>query len=152
MKSLCDWFNRHRDGMLDPEHQRQFESHMAVCEECRARSFLLNNVVSAFRNQDLPDPADRPERVANRAYDQGRSWDVLFLSWLRPAPAFSGLAVLMILLSFLWLAPPALQPISGSEYGALLTGGDQASQGENTLTTLTDVELEAWLEQGGTAK
>ncbi len=125
---------------------------MAVCEKCRARSFLLNNIVQALRNQELMGGAARPEQIADRAYEQGKSWDVLFLTWLRPAPAWAGLAALVIMLSLLWAAPFSQQAISGSEYDALLAGSVQASQGESTLTTLTDDELERWLEQGGTAK
>ncbi len=153
MKRLCDWFNRHRDGMLDPEQQREFESHMAGCEECRERSLLLNNLVEALKSQELPDLADRPELVADRAYEQCKSWDVLFLSWLRPTPAWSALAVLAILVTFLWVAPNVTQTGSISEYEVpLQIEVEQISQSVNTATDLTDDQLELWLEQGGTAK
>jgi len=138
--------------MLDPEEQRRFEAHMAVCEGCRARSLLLGNLVQAVRNQELTDQAARSEQIADRAYEQGKSWDVLFLSWLRPAPAWAGLAALVVFLSLLWVRPFSQQTISGSECNTLLAGSGQASQGESTLTTLTDDELERWLEQGGTGK
>ena len=152
MGRLCDRFDQYRDGSLDPEQQRQFESHMAGCRECRTRLILLNNLVSAVRNLDLPDLAIRPEQVADNAYERGASWDVLFLSWLKPAPAWSALAVLAILLSFLWAAPFASQ-IGSTAYDApLLIEVDQVTQDVNAETNLTDDQLELWLEQGGTAK
>ena len=62
MKRLCDLFNRYRDGMLDSEQNRQFESHLAACDKCRMpRLFLLNNLVYAIRNQDIPDPRIAPK-------------------------------------------------------------------------------------------
>ncbi len=152
MERLCDRFDQYRDGSLDPEQQRQFESHMAGCQECRTRSILLNNLVSAVRNRDLPDLVIRPERVADNAFERCASWDVLFLSWLRPVPAWSALALLAILLSFLWAVPFASQT-GNTEYEApLLIEVDQATQGANAETNLTDDQFELWLEQGGTAK
>ena len=80
MKRLCDLFNQYRDGMLDSEQKMQFESHLAACEKCMPRLFLLNNMVHAIRNQNIPDSTDRPERIADCAYMQTGSWDILLLS------------------------------------------------------------------------
>ncbi len=152
MQKLCDWFNRHRDGMLDSEQKKIFESHLAVCEDCRTRQFLLNNMVRLIRNEEMPDPTERPERIATCAYDQCGSWDILFLSWLRPAPAWSTLAVLLVLISFLWVIPFVRQSSTGGEYEILMTiEGNQSGQTGPTAN-LTDAELERWLEQGGTVK
>jgi hypothetical protein len=149
MKKLCDLFNQHRDGMLDSDQKMQFESHLATCEECRARVFLLNNLVQAIGKQYIPDPALRPDRVAARAYEKTGSWDILLLYWLRPLPVWSGLAVLLILFTFLWVAPFAGQPTTASDYDYLLSEADQ--QG-SASANLSDAELESWLEQGGTIK
>ena len=149
MKELCDLFNQYRDDMLDSEQQKQFESHLAACEKCRPRLFLLNTVVQIIRNQPVPDPTTPPQRVANRAYDQTGSWDFLLLSWLRPLPVWSGLAVLLAFFAFLWVAPFIGQPQSGSDYEYLLTEGDQQW---GAIANLSDAELENWLEQGGTVK
>ncbi len=152
MQKLCDWFNRHRDGMLDSEQKKMFESHLAVCEDCRTRLFLLNNVVQLIKNQEMPGPAVRSEQIADRAYDQSGSWDILFLSWLRPAPAWSALTVLLVLISFLWIIPFVRQSSPGSEYEILMTlEGNQSGQ-TGPVANLTDAELERWLEQGGTVK
>jgi len=149
MKRLCDLFNQYRDGMLGSEQKIQFESHLSVCEKCQPRLFLLNNMVNVIRNQNIPDPTDRPERIADRAYDQTGSWDILLLSWLRPLPVWSGLAVLLIFFTFLWMAPFVGQPQSGNDYEYLLTEDDQ--QG-SAIANLSNAELESWLEQGGTLK
>ena len=88
MKRLCDLFNQYRDGMLDSEQKTQFESHLAACEKCMPRLFLLNNMVHAIRNQNIPDPTDRPERIADRAYDADR---VLGYSLIVLAETFAGM-------------------------------------------------------------
>lgn len=149
MKKLCDLFNQYRDGMLNPEQKVQFESHLAACEKCMPRLFLLNNMVHAIRNQSIPDSTDRPERIADRAYMQAGSWDTLLLSWLRPLPVWSGLAVLLILFAFLWVAPFAGQLNPGSDYEDLLV---EAGQGDSASANLSDDELESWLELGGPIK
>jgi hypothetical protein len=149
MKRLCDWFDRNRDGMLNPAQQRQFESHIPDCPKCRSRSLLLDNLVLVIQKQELPAIPDTADKIADRAYEQSGHWDVLFLSWLRPGPAWSSFAALVILLSFLW-ALPSFWPLS--DYDAILMQGDPASLAGNTLTNLTDDELELWLEQGGAAK
>jgi hypothetical protein len=149
MKRLCDQFNQYRDGVLGPEQKMQFETHLAGCEKCPPRLFLLNNMVHAIRNQPIPALIDRPERIADRAYMGTGSWDILLLSWLRPLPVWSGLAVLMILFTFLWVAPFSGQLNSASEDEYLLIEGGQAG---GAIATLSDDELESWLEQGGPIK
>jgi hypothetical protein len=140
MKTLCDYFNKYRDGMLDPEQTRRFESHLAVCNRCSPRLFLLN------KNQDVPDTIYTPERIADRAYEQSRSWDIFLLSWLKPLPTWSGLVALLILVAFLWMTPLAQQPASSSSYEDLMTSGNQVG---SAASNLSDAELENWLEQGG---
>jgi anti-sigma factor RsiW len=149
MKRLCDLFNRHRDGMLDEEQKLQFESHLAACDECRTRLMLLNNLVHLIRDQEIADQAARSEQIAERAYEQSDAWDTIFLFWLRPAQAWSVLAVLLILLSSLWVGPFAQQPTTGNEYGSLLAADDQAV---SSVASLPDAEFEIWLEKGGNAK
>ena len=146
MTMLCDFFNQYRDGMLDPEQLKRFESHLATCNRCSPRLFLLNNMVHAIRNQDMPDPINSPARIADRAYEQSGSWDVFLLSWLKPLPAWSGLAAVLILVAFLWMAPLAQQPASSSNYEDLMTSGSQVG---SAVADLSDADLESWLEQGG---
>ena len=132
--------------MLNPEQTRQFESHLAACSLCRHRLELLNHMVDAIRNQDIPEPIIPPRRIADRAFEQSGSWDIFLLSWLRPLPVWSGLVALLILVAFLWIAPLAPQPISSSNYEDLMSSGNQTG---SAAANLSDAELETWLEQGG---
>jgi hypothetical protein len=145
MKRLCNLFNRYRDGMLDSEQTMQFESHLAACEECQPRLFLLNNMVHSIKDQDMPVPIVPSETVAARVYKQSGSWDIYLLSWLKPLPVWSGLAVLLVLVIFLWITPLAQQQPS-SNFEDLITSGDQSG---STAVDLSDAKIENWLEQGG---
>ncbi len=145
MSLLCDFFNRYRDGMLDPEQTIRFETHLAECDRCRPRLFLLNNMVDVIRKQEMPVPKNSPVKIAARAYEQSGSWDVLLLSWLKPLPAWS-LAALLVIIAFLWVAPFAQQRASSGNYEDLIISVDQAG---STVAGLSDAELESWLEQGG---
>ncbi len=145
MSMRCDLFNQYRDGMLDPEQMIRFESHLEECSQCRPRLFLLNNMVDVIRNQGMPALKSSPEQMASRAYEQGRSWDALLLSWLKPLPAWS-FAALLITIAFLWLAPFAQQTTPTNNYEDLMTSTNQA---KITVADLSDAELESWLEQGG---
>jgi hypothetical protein len=149
MKGLCDLFNRHRDGMLAGEQKIQFESHLEVCEECRTRLMLLNSLVHFIRGQEIQDTAARSEQIAVRAYEQSDAWDTLLLSSLRPALAWSGLAIFLIFLSFLWVGPFTQQPTAANEYELLFVERDQ---GVSTVANLPDAEFESWLQQGGNTK
>lgn len=149
MKKLCDLFNRYRDGMLDSEQTKQFESHLEACNQCAPRLYLLNNLVHVIKSQEIPDLASRPGQIADCAYEKAASWDFLLLSLLRPVPVWSGLAVLLVLFAYLWAAPFAGQPQAGSDYEYLAIQGEQ--QG-SAIANLSDAELESWLEQGGSLK
>ncbi len=142
---LCNFFNQYRDGMLDPEQTIRFESHLEGCNLCRPRLLLLNNMVEAIRNQDMPILKDLPGKIAARAYEQGRSWDAMLLSWLKPLPAWS-FAALIVIAAFLWIAPFIQQSAPSSNYQDLMPSIDQE---KNTISALSDAELENWLEQGG---
>jgi hypothetical protein len=135
--------------MLNPEEQTAYESHMSVCGECRSRSFLLDNLARVIKSQEVPAPVLGTTQVAARAYEKCGSWDVFLLSWLRPAAAWSGLALLVVLLSFLWGLPAARQTGAGGEYETLMNQIDPSNTGTNASATLTDDKLELWLEQGG---
>jgi anti-sigma factor RsiW len=145
MKTYCDLFNRYRDGMLDSKQAIQFESHVAACDQCRPRLFLLNNMVHAFSNQDIPVSKVPHGAIAARAFEQCGSLDVFLLSWLKPLPAWAGLAVFLVLATFLWVAPSVQQQPPG-DYEDLITSGDQS---RSLVNDLSDDKLESWLEQGG---
>ena len=145
MSMLCNYFNRYRDRMLDPEQTFRFESHLEGCNLCRPRLLLLNNMVEAIRNQDIPVLKDLPGEITARAYEQDRSWDAMLLTWLKPLPAWS-FAALIVIVTFLWVAPFIQQSASSNNYEDLMTSIDQEG---STVSAFSDAELENWLEQGG---
>jgi anti-sigma factor RsiW len=145
MIMLCDLFNQYRDGMLAPEQMNQFESHIEECIRCRHRLMLLDNLVGVIRNQEMRALNDSPRAIAARAYEKSKSWDVLLLSWLKPLPAWS-MAALLVIVSSLWVASLIQRPVPGSNYEDLMTSADQAGR---NAAGISDAELENWLEQGG---
>jgi predicted anti-sigma-YlaC factor YlaD len=155
MKKVCSELNRFRDEMLDPGQRKQYALHLEQCEECRIRMRLLDNLARTMKSRQLPELIQNPEKVAELAYEKSRSWDILLLTWLRPASAWSGLVVLstfLLLFLFLWTAP-APEPVSAnSEYEILMDESNSISTRNEALVTLTDDELEQWLETGGAAQ
>ena len=148
MKKLCDLFNRYRDGTLALDRRMEFEAHLANCRECQPRLVILNTMVNVIRNQELQDSAVASERIADLAFSRTRSWDVLLLSWLKPAYAWSGLAIILIAVALFWGAPAQqLNPVT--DYEELLVNGSVIG---NEMANLNDAELEIWLEQGGVPK
>jgi len=146
MKKLCDWFDRYRDGELSSEQRAEFELHSAACEECGARSSLLGSVVYVLGKQELGVPRLSPRQVAARALERrARSWDLALLSFVRPIHAWSAVTALVILVSFLVGLPWLQQPGTSSDYAALTGLIEPAGSAE----TLTDGQLERWLERGG---
>jgi hypothetical protein len=93
-------------------------------------------------------PLDLADRIAQRAFRQGYSWDALIISWLRPGPALATLAVMLVLFSFLWLMPGSRQ-IVYSEYEKLMEEVDAINLEASALQIHNDSELVMWLEQEG---
>jgi hypothetical protein len=150
MRRPCDLFNEYRDGTLNSEERKEYESHLLACGVCRGNWLLLNNLARVIRNQELPEPKLLPSQVAARAYERLGSWDLCLLSWMKPATAWAGLAFLAVVLSLLWAVPAAQQTNAYSEYETLMNRIDTNSTGTNASATMTDDALELWLEQGGT--
>jgi anti-sigma factor RsiW len=146
MKRLCDWFDRYRDGEFDSEQRAEFERHAAACELCQTRSALLTSVVQAMAQQESGVPGLTPRQVAARAFERrAASWELALLSFVRPIHAWSAVAALVILVSFFVGLPWVRQPSASSDYAALTGLIEPAGSAQ----TLTDGQLERWLEQGG---
>jgi anti-sigma factor RsiW len=145
----CSWFDRYRDGALNPAQKAEFESHIAVCDACRMKERLLNRLVIVLEREEVGRPAAPANLVAARAFEEPPSWDALLVSWLSPAPAWSAVVVLLVLFSFVWMAPTTQQTGSSSEYEVLMSPGDQADSVGSPSGSLTDDELERWLGQRG---
>ncbi|HYK87767.1 MAG TPA: zf-HC2 domain-containing protein [Acidobacteriota bacterium] len=148
---VCDEFDRYRDGGLNAAERDRFEGHLAGCRDCRERNALLNNVVRALTAVSSEMPRGLPERIARRAFTQRASWDALVISWLKPAPALIALVLTVLLFSYLWLVPGFRQaePVTHSEYEALVNESYGLNQGSGAGQVRGDDDLLNWLEQEG---
>ena len=144
----CKVFDKYRDGELNSVERREFEKHLAVCEDCGTKTALLNNIVHALKQEET-HPVDQAERIARRAFRAGSSWDVLVVSWLRPGQALAALTLVLVLFSFLWIMP-ARQPINEySEYQKFMDEADEILAGMSVSQVSSDSELVLWLKQEG---
>ncbi len=147
----CKLFDKYRDAELNASERREFELHLAACEDCRIKASLLSNLVHILKQEELR-PLDLADQIARRAFQQGNSWDSLVISWLRPGPALGALTIMLILFSFLWLRP-GNQPITTySEYETLMDEADAVNLGANISQVRSDSELVMWLEEEGNSQ
>lgn len=144
----CKVFDKYRDGELNASERKEFESHLAVCEDCRTKMSLLNNLVHVMRQEEL-QPLDLADRIARRAFRHDSSWDALVVSWLHPGPALAALALVLVLSSFLWFMPGNRQRSIYSEYEKLMDEADAINLGVKASQVHNDSELVVWLEQEG---
>lgn len=147
---ICGVFDRYRDGEAGAAERSDFERHLALCDDCRTRMALLDNLVSAIRSEELP-VCDRADLIARKAFRRAHSWDYEVISWLRPGPAVAALALVLVLLSSLWVVTGSQQVSAYSEYERLMTEADAAVLGDR-LQSATDSELVIWLEQEATSR
>jgi predicted anti-sigma-YlaC factor YlaD len=150
MKS-CKLFDKYRDGELDGAQRSRFEAHLAACDECRTKMARLNNLVYVLTRDRIPQ-IDSSEQIARKAFEKGRSWDILVVSWLRPGPAFATLALILALFSFLWLAPSFRRVNSYSEYEKLMDEADAVNIGSSISEVHSDSDLVRWLQQEGDSR
>ena len=115
---------------------------MKSCIDCRQTIALLNNVVYILKPATPEVPPAFSERIARKAFEQGRSWDMMVISWLRPASAWVALAFCTILMSLVWLSPLTVQPVDvDSEYEIL-------SSMSTTTTQVQTQDFATWLDEG----
>jgi hypothetical protein len=148
---ICDLFDKYRDGELGSVEQGEFQSHLAVCEECRGRMSLLNNLVHILKQEEIR-PMDLANQIARRAFQEQESWSTLVVSWLRPGPAWvAALGMMIVLFSFLWLKPIGQKLDFYSEYDKLMSETEAVDLSSSTSISQarTDSELVLWLEQEG---
>jgi anti-sigma factor RsiW len=148
-KRICDLFDKYRDGETSADERVQFEAHLANCGDCRARTSLLNNLVSLIRADEVR-PRDIADRVAREAFRRAHSWDYEVISWLRPAPAVAALALVLVLLSSFWMISSNQKISAYSEYRALMEDADSINTDTHEQAG-SDNELVIWLEQEGTS-
>jgi anti-sigma factor RsiW len=149
--SVCDQFDKYRDGELAVEDEREFQSHLSSCEYCRAKMALLDNLVNVLR-QDEPRPLDLADQIARKAFQRDKSWDALVVSWLRPGPVLAVLSLMLVLFSFLWLLPGNGQVSAYSEYEKLMDEADSINQKVVFSQVSNDNALAIWLQQEGNSE
>jgi len=148
LMKTCELFDRYRDKELDAAEGSRFETHLAACDDCRTKMARLNNLAYVLKRGVIPQ-VDLSEQIARRAFKEGRSWDILVVSWLRPWPAFATLALVLALFSFLWLAPN-FRPVNNySEYEKLMDEADAVNIESSISEVRNDSDLVIWLQQGG---
>jgi len=146
--SNCDLFDRYRDKEMNAAERSDFESHLTACGSCREKMALLDNVVRIIRQEEL-QPVDLAERISEQAFRRGRSWDALVLSWLRPGQALAALALALVFISFIWLAPGYRQADTLTEYEELMRQADAILAGTGLSQAGNDSEFMVWLQQEG---
>ena len=72
----CDLFDKYRDGELASAEQSAFQSHLAICEDCRMKMALLNNLVQVLRQEEVT-PMDLADSIARKAFQRDQPWDAL---------------------------------------------------------------------------
>ena len=115
----CDLFDKYRDGEMGAAEQREFQAHLSICEDCRTKTALLNNLVQVLK-QEESRPLDMADQIARKAFQKDKSWDALVVSWLRPGPAWRRFLMMLVLFSFLWLLSGKQQFAMYSEYEKLM--------------------------------
>jgi hypothetical protein len=143
--STCNLFDKYRDKELDIAGQKQFDLHLAKCPDCRIKFYLLNNVAGILR-QGEPIQVDVSGKVARRAFEQKKTWDMMIVSWLHPVPALAALILAVLVLSFLWLQP-GYRLAPPSEYETLMNDADSVNLETTTMQVRSDSDLMIWLEQ-----
>jgi len=149
---ICTLFDKYRDGEISGVEKREFEAHLALCSDCRAKISLLNNLAYILRQDPAVMPLDLSGQIARKAFQQNKTWDALVIGWLKPGPAFAALALVCVLFSALWLMPN-YQPTSAfSEYEMLLEDASAISLDSGIAQIQSDTELILLLEQKATSQ
>jgi len=149
---ICDWFDKYRDDELNADERGQFEKHMLTCKDCSENMAILSNFVHALTSQELQIPAALPERIARRAFQKSGSWDFLITSWIRPAPAWYALALLLIAFSIFWAFPSISRTNSYSDYETLIMETNLTDTSESAVQSLSDDYMPNWLRGGGSTQ
>jgi hypothetical protein len=144
----CKLFDKYRDKELSSKEREQFEMHLANCEDCQAKRYLIENVAFVLKQDEAMVPPDLSGLIAHRAFSQRKGWDSLVISCLRPGPALATVTLALALFSFLWMtAGFQSTPVNYSEYEPVISESDALYLGASVLQTHTDTDLVLWLEQ-----
>ena len=142
----CVFFDKYRDKELNQAEKLQFESHLAVCPDCRSKRSLIKNIAFVLRQEKSAVP-DLAERIALQAFTQKKTWDSLVVSWLRPGPALATLTLAVALFSFLWIINRQTVLVNYSEYEVLMSEADSVNLSLSASQVRAENDLLIWLEQ-----
>jgi predicted anti-sigma-YlaC factor YlaD len=144
----CKKFDRFRDREMNASEQSAFEAHLAVCDDCRAKMSLLENIVRVLKQEEV-QAEDLAEWIAAQAFRRLTSWDSILVSWLRPRQALAAIALALVFVSFVWFFPGNRQVNLLSEYEELMIEADTIIPGTDISQANADSELVLWLQQEG---
>lgn len=147
----CDLFDKYRDGELEASGQKEFHAHLLTCEDCRAKTALINNLVLVLKQEEIR-PLDMADQIARKAFLKGKSWDALVVSWMHPGPVLAALSLMLVLFSFLWLLPGTGQVSAYSEYEELMDEADFINQKAGLSQVSSESALGIWLQQEGNSQ
>ncbi|HSW37967.1 MAG TPA: zf-HC2 domain-containing protein [Acidobacteriota bacterium] len=148
MTRACALFDSYRDKELGETGRMEFESHLADCESCRARIFLLDAVVHAIK-QDEPQPVDLVDRIVERAFKKSSSWEILVAAWFRPRLAFAFIGMIVLMIALAMLLPVNQIAVAYTEYMQLMEEAEASNLAAGILQVGDDGDLVVLLEQGG---
>ena len=149
---ICTLFDKYRDGEISGVEKREFEAHLALCSDCRAKISLLNNLAYILRQDPAVMPLDLSGQIARKAFQQNKTWDALVIGWLKPGPAFAALALVCVLFSALWLMPNYQPTNAFTEYEMLLEDASAINLDSGISQIQSDTELILMLEQEATSQ
>ena len=100
-------FSAYLEGLLEPALRRAVEDHLAVCPDCRALLASLRTVNDTLAGWPELEPSPALLARLNAIPAARKRFRLVPDVLLRPAlqPYFAGAAVLLVFVSFLFLAP-----------------------------------------------
>jgi anti-sigma factor RsiW len=144
--SICDLFDRYRDGELNASERSAFESHLGSCEDCQMKKSLLDHVVLIVR-REVVQPVDLASQIAHRAFLRRNSWASAVVSWLHPLPAMVALVVMLVLFSSLWIISGSGKVSAYSEYEQLIEAANAENLDDQLSQPDPNTAIVDWLEQ-----
>jgi len=145
---ICDWFDPYRDGELSVAERHEFESHLKVCEGCRAKKSLLDHVVFLAKSEKL-QPIDMADRIARRAFLPESSWASDVIACLRPLPAMAALSLALLGVSSLWISLGNGNGSAYVEYEQLIEDASVENLSPRLFLTAAESSVVNWLEPEG---
>jgi len=100
-------FSAYLEGTLDPAVRRDLEAHLADCPECAAVLAGLRKIDAAVAGWPELEPSPALLARLNAIPTAGKKWRFVPDILLRPSlqPVFAGAALLLVFVSFIFLAP-----------------------------------------------